>query len=103
MTSNTKVTRDEKLAVKLFKQTHPQCKFYHFEDMTILMVPRDSVFLAFSAVLGEDEKKYRKSVGEYYCLRRYDMGAGFVIRNKGRGVGVSMDTMAYKLATSNVW
>ena len=73
MISNSKLDALQKADRKTMLANLPKCSsIVSCENMTILAVPDGSVTRIFSSVMSEDEQKFRRKVGEFHALMRFD-------------------------------
>ena len=71
--SNSKLTSDQLAQRKLWISELPMgSSFAISEDgVTVLCVPEGNVVSIATSIMGADEQKFRRKVGEYHALARY--------------------------------
>lgn len=77
MTSNTKLSPEQKQFVKDYIAANKDIFFTNNNKVTIMVRPvfEDSrMFEVSISTKAPDEKKFRKSVGKYYAIRAYKNG-----------------------------
>ena len=81
MESNSKLTPAQKAERKEMLANLPRGSTIgnDGERFTVLCVPDGAVTRVFSSVMGDDETKFRRKVGEYHALLRYRNGDGGMI------------------------
>ena len=87
MNSNTKLTKSEKLSLKLEKRRNPEIQFFSFPDyfctVAIMEVFQNSRMVKIGVSWASPyEKKFRVKVGEFYALENLQF-AGIVVPNNG--------------------
>ena len=73
MTSNSKLTQEQKADRKEMMDALPKGSTFAVSEcgVTVLAVPEGDLVAFSSAVMSEDEQKFRRKVGEYHALARY--------------------------------
>lgn len=76
MASNTKLSTDQKLFRKEMREyaKHEKWKIAHNGVTTLVYKDRGNTVEFSIAVTSPDESKFRRKVGEYYALRRFEDG-----------------------------
>lgn len=75
MTSNSKLTREQKAALKGFKiLMRKNMAFGHSGGVTVLVEVNKNVVRFSTSVASPDEQKIRKKVGQYHAMERWDNG-----------------------------
>jgi hypothetical protein len=71
--SNSKLTPEQRKQRKLWiSELPPGSSFAVSEDaMTVLCVPEGNVVSIATCIMGANEQKFRRKVGEYHALARY--------------------------------
>ncbi len=75
MSSNSKLTPLQKKDRKEMLAALPRTASMSSDPisgLTILAVPDSTVTRFYSSVMGDDEQKFRRKVGEYHALMRWD-------------------------------
>lgn len=95
MTSNTKLTTEEKAELKEMKiaAANSNIRVINLDNKTVMAYSVKGNTVEFSlAVMSPDEKKFRVKVGEYYALSRFELGNT-----------VKMDKIDFETMCENVW
>lgn len=80
MSSNSKLTPEQKQTLKMWKALLPKdATLKALGRMTVLCVPGGNVTHVYSSVASRDEKKIRRKVGEFYALQRWTCQPGFIL------------------------
>ena len=73
--SNSKISKAQKAELKAFKRKNPDAVFFSDPDtrVTLLIVPTGTGLVqVFSSVCSEEETRFRRKVGEYHAMMRYE-------------------------------
>lgn len=95
MTSNTKLTAEEKAELKEMKiaAENDNVHVINLDNKTVIAYSVKGNTVEFSlAVMSPDEKKFRVKVGEYHALSRFELG-----------YTVKMDKEDFNTMCENVW
>lgn len=80
MSSNSKLTPEQKQTLKMWKALLPKDATLEMRaGFTVLCVPGGNVTHVYSSVASPDEKKIRRKVGEFYALQRWTCQPGFIL------------------------
>lgn len=71
MTSNTKLTQDQKDWLKIMSALHPEIRFAIAGETTFAFQHQGDIVEFATAICHDAEKKNRVKVGKYYALDRY--------------------------------
>ncbi len=76
MTSNSKLTQDQKAFRKEMIENLPTGSSFAVSDcgVTVLCVPDGKHTIVATGIMSADERKFRRKVGEFYALMRYNNG-----------------------------
>ena len=93
MVSNTKLTKDQKHAVKAFEyNVMPNDAFFADNGkVTILVIPEfnnSKMVMVSVSTMADNEKKFRPSVGKYFAMQNF---------YKGEYIKIFMETNMFQL------
>lgn len=83
MVSNTKLSREQKQAIKDFCANNHEIKFFDNGEITVMVkrdFPGSRMYAVSVATMAPNERKFRKSVGKYYAICNFENGQ-YVLMN----------------------
>lgn len=75
MASNTKLTQEQKIDLKCLRTDQKDVKIVSNGETTIAYREIGNTFEFSTAIMSQDERKFKPKVGEFYARDRFDNGS----------------------------